>query len=74
MERHWATGGTLRTLGLNLSGIGRTTGGTLRNSEPESVGYRGDDWRDTQGFWAESVVYRGRLEGLQGFWSRVCRV
>ena len=38
---------------LESSGvIWHTTGETLRDSDAETVGYRRDYWRDSQGFWS----------------------
>ena len=45
--------GHLGILGLNVWGYmrGGGTGGTLKDSEAESVNYRGSDWMETRGFW-----------------------
>ena len=51
------------TLGLNLLGIGGTTGGTLRDSGAESVRDRRDDWSDTQG---HSGILGLNLSGIGG--------
>ena len=40
--------GDTGTLGPDLSGIRETTGGRLRDTGAEPVGYTGDGWRETQ--------------------------